>query len=119
MAPPDDSYDAPDDYFNSLHRQPSDDPSGSADNARRDSNEGRPLNETQPKAKRIACVLCRKRKLKCDGARPSCSTCKRLAHDCQYDEVRKKSGPKRGYVKLLEARLREWTSEYGCRHTGC
>lgn len=57
--------------------------------------------------KRIACVLCRKRKLRCDGARPTCGTCKRLAHDCAYDEVRKKSGPKRGYVKLLEARLRK------------
>ena len=58
------------------------------------------------KPKRIACVLCRRRKLRCDGARPTCGTCKRLAHDCAYDEVRKKSGPKRGYVKLLEARLR-------------
>jgi hypothetical protein len=58
------------------------------------------------KLKRIACVLCRKRKLRCDGARPTCGTCKRLAHDCAYDDVRKKSGPKRGYVKLLEARLR-------------
>lgn len=58
-----------------------------------------------PKPKRIACVLCRKRKLKCDSKRPSCSTCTRLQHDCSYDEVRKKSGPKRGYVKALEARL--------------
>lgn len=58
-----------------------------------------------PKAKRIACVLCRKRKLKCDGTKPSCATCTRLAHDCSYDETRKKSGPKRGYVKALEARL--------------
>ncbi|KAH1627859.1 hypothetical protein KXX21_001015 [Aspergillus fumigatus] len=31
---------------------------------------------------------------------------KRIAcHECAYDEVRKKSGPKRGYVKQLEARL--------------
>ncbi|KAF2869815.1 fungal-specific transcription factor domain-containing protein [Massariosphaeria phaeospora] len=59
------------------------------------------------KTKRIACVLCRKRKLRCDGTRPTCGTCKRLAHDCTYDEVRKKSGPKRGYVKLLEARLQQ------------
>lgn len=58
------------------------------------------------KIKRIACVLCRKRKLKCDGNRPTCGTCKRLSHDCAYDEVRRKSGPKRGYVKALEARLR-------------
>lgn len=29
----------------------------------------------------------------------------RLQHSCTYDEVRRKSGPKRGYVKALEARL--------------
>lgn len=58
-----------------------------------------------PRPKRIACVICRKRKLRCDGGKPSCGTCSRLAHDCSYDEVRRKSGPKRGYVKQLEARL--------------
>lgn len=58
-----------------------------------------------PRPKRIACVICRKRKLRCDGGKPSCGTCRRLGHDCSYDEVRRKSGPKRGYVKQLEARL--------------
>lgn len=58
-----------------------------------------------PRPKRIACVVCRRRKLKCDGKKPSCGTCSRLGHSCAYDEVRKKSGPKRGYVKQLEARL--------------
>jgi hypothetical protein len=67
-------------------------------------------NDASSKVKRIACVLCRKRKLKCDGSRPTCGTCKRLSHDCAYDEVRKKSGPKRGYVKLLEQRLRKLAS---------
>ena len=62
-------------------------------------------NEQASKLKRTACVLCRKRKLKCDGGRPACATCGRLGHECKYDEVRKKSGPKRGYVKALEARL--------------
>ena len=60
-----------------------------------------------PKPKRIACIICRKRKLKCDGSKPSCSTCTRLGHNCAYDEVRRKSGPKRGYVKALEERLSE------------
>ncbi|EXJ77443.1 hypothetical protein A1O3_09669 [Capronia epimyces CBS 606.96] len=60
---------------------------------------------TRPK--RMACVLCRKRKLKCDGDKPSCGTCSRLKHHCEYSEERKKSGPKRGYVKLLEARLKQ------------
>jgi hypothetical protein len=60
-----------------------------------------------PKPKRLACMICRKRKLKCDGVKPSCSTCARLGHSCAYDEVRRKSGPKRGYVKALEERLSE------------
>lgn len=58
-----------------------------------------------PKPKRIACIICRRRKLKCDGTKPSCATCARLGHNCAYDEVRRKSGPKRGYVKALEERL--------------
>ncbi|KAK2737171.1 hypothetical protein FQN57_000428 [Myotisia sp. PD_48] len=66
-------------------------------------NEGQP--EYIPRPKRIACAVCRKRKLRCDGAKPSCGNCSRLGHDCAYNEVRKKSGPKRGYVKQLEARL--------------
>ncbi|KAF4867999.1 Citrinin biosynthesis transcriptional activator ctnR [Colletotrichum siamense] len=64
-------------------------------------------NTNVPKPKRLACMICRKRKLKCDGVRPSCSTCARLGHSCAYDEVRRKSGPKRGYVKALEERLKQ------------
>ncbi|KAL2756152.1 hypothetical protein ACRALDRAFT_1034169 [Sodiomyces alcalophilus JCM 7366] len=63
-------------------------------------------NTNVPKPKRLACLICRKRKLKCDGGKPSCSTCARLGHPCAYDEVRRKSGPKRGYVKALEERLK-------------
>ncbi|KAB5580809.1 fungal-specific transcription factor domain-containing protein [Coniochaeta sp. 2T2.1] len=64
-------------------------------------------NSSVPKPKRLACMICRKRKLKCDGLKPSCSTCTRLGHNCAYDEVRRKSGPKRGYVKALEERLKQ------------
>ncbi|KAK4128339.1 hypothetical protein N657DRAFT_564118 [Parathielavia appendiculata] len=64
-------------------------------------------NSSVPKPKRLACMICRKRKLKCDGIKPSCSTCSRLGHHCAYDEVRRKSGPKRGYVKALEERLKQ------------
>ncbi|KAF4971158.1 hypothetical protein FZEAL_9912 [Fusarium zealandicum] len=67
--------------------------------------EHHPDNANVPKPKRLACMICRKRKLKCDGIRPSCSTCSRLGHACAYDEQRRKSGPKRGYVKALEERL--------------
>ena len=94
-----------DDYFNDLSRQPHSDhspqesPSEPSQNATNNEASG------ASKMKRIACVVCRKRKLKCDGCKPSCATCSRLGHHCAYDEVRRKSGPKRGYVKELEARL--------------
>jgi Fungal Zn(2)-Cys(6) binuclear cluster domain len=76
-----------------------------------------------PRPKRIACVVCRKRKLRCDGIKPSCGTCSRLGHNCAYDEIRRKSGPKRGYVKQLEARLAQvetllTTQERSVKSTG-
>ena len=99
----------PENYFNDLSQ-----PTGANSNKRQrspkedDNESGEPEQRPEnvvPKTKRIACVICRKRKLKCDGTKPSCSTCTRLNHNCAYDEVRKKSGPKRGYVKALEERL--------------
>ena len=105
---PDSSESPNDSFFNDLSQQPYQDQNsnGRPHNPRINSDEGSKEGDGANKPKRIACVLCRKRKLRCDGARPTCGTCKRLAHECAYDEVRKKSGPKRGYVKLLEARLR-------------
>jgi hypothetical protein len=108
----------PDDYFNDMSRD--------VPHKRRRSNDGgiSPVDNASgeadggpPKAKRIACVICRKRKLKCDGAKPSCSTCTRLNHNCAYDEVRRKSGPKRGYVKALEERLSEYSYLPNLRRT--
>ncbi|CZS90503.1 related to Zn(II)2Cys6 transcriptional activator [Rhynchosporium graminicola] len=101
----------PDGYFNDLSR-----PTGNLGRnkrARSPSGDGIDCGHasggdtTVPKPKRIACIICRKRKLKCDGTKPSCSTCTRLGHTCAYDEVRRKSGPKRGYVKALEERLKQ------------
>ena len=108
MSMSDPSTPSEDTYFNDLSRNPShrsvrsvrsispQDGSVRADG-------GEAGGSTRPK--RIACIICRKRKLRCDGEKPSCGTCARLGHNCAYDEVRRKSGPKRGYVKELEARL--------------
>lgn len=51
-----------------------------------------------------ACILCRKKKIKCDGAKPECVHCLDANLQCQYTEY-KKRGPHKGYVKLLEERL--------------
>lgn len=40
-----------------------------------------PSSAVDDKAKRLtACLVCRKRKLKCDSARPKCASCTRLGH---------------------------------------
>ena len=92
-----------DDYFNDLSRNPSNGAQTSISPL--ETQQLHDGGDSVPRPKRIACVVCRKRKLRCDGTKPSCGTCSRLGHDCAYDEVRRKSGPKRGYVKQLEARL--------------
>ncbi|EST06335.1 Zn(2)-C6 fungal-type DNA-binding domain protein [Kalmanozyma brasiliensis GHG001] len=35
----------------------------------------------------MACIHCRHRKIKCDGAQPSCATCTRLRRECEYEPV--------------------------------
>ena len=95
------------DYFNDLSRQPQMNHDSSASPQDHSGTAEHCDQSELPKTKRIACVVCRKRKLKCDGNRPKCATCARLGHNCAYDEVRRKSGPKRCYVKELEARLGE------------
>ncbi|WFD29933.1 hypothetical protein MSPP1_000947 [Malassezia sp. CBS 17886] len=35
----------------------------------------------------MACVHCRHRKIRCDGAQPSCYTCTRLQRKCEYERV--------------------------------
>ena len=60
--------------------------------------------EVKAKPQENSCSICR-RKLRCDGGNPSCGTCVRLGHECTYEERRKKSRPRRGYVKGLENQL--------------
>ncbi|QSZ29267.1 hypothetical protein DSL72_003779 [Monilinia vaccinii-corymbosi] len=56
--------------------------------------------------KTISCVLCRRRKLKCDRVKPKCGTCGRLSRECEYPERRRNTGgAKRRNMKELEARL--------------
>jgi hypothetical protein len=64
-----------------------------------------PAGSSKAKPTQIACTLCRRRKIKCDGGIPSCGRCKKLNSECMYHENRRKSGPRRGYVKGLETRL--------------
>ncbi|KAH9857547.1 hypothetical protein C2E23DRAFT_719457 [Lenzites betulinus] len=63
----------------------------------------------------MACLCCRKRKMKCDGARPVCTQCSKAnrAAECQYYEKKRTSRTQLLQAKItkLEARLRELESE--------
>ncbi|KAI8999105.1 hypothetical protein BD414DRAFT_476995 [Trametes punicea] len=63
----------------------------------------------------MACLCCRKRKMKCDGARPVCAQCSKAnrASECQYYEKKRTSRTQLLQAKItkLEARLRELEAE--------
>ncbi|KAF8630832.1 hypothetical protein AX17_005191 [Amanita inopinata Kibby_2008] len=55
-----------------------------------------PTTQGKPRARvYVACVQCRTRKIRCDGAKPVCHNCCRRSHnaECVYDAVPKRRGP--------------------------
>ncbi|KAK9704136.1 hypothetical protein K7432_010354 [Basidiobolus ranarum] len=63
-----------------------------------------PIPTKKPKATR-ACDVCRKKKVKCDGATPVCSHCAAFVYDCTFEYKPKKRGPNPSQETLLENRL--------------
>ncbi|KAJ3098486.1 hypothetical protein HDU97_003985 [Phlyctochytrium planicorne] len=61
------------------------------------------------KRKRItqACDSCNKKKIKCDGLKPTCTNCSKSNNQCSYSRGAKKRGPRAGYIESLENRLKE------------
>jgi len=49
----------------------------------------------RPKQKKLAlaCHFCRRRKLKCDGQRPTCDNCSKRGETCSYDDTVRRRGP--------------------------
>ncbi|KAJ3158841.1 hypothetical protein HDU86_002529 [Geranomyces michiganensis] len=54
-----------------------------------------------------ACDICNKRKVKCDGNKPTCNQCTSGHLQCSYEREAKKRGPKQGHLKELESRLKQ------------
>ncbi|KAG2193489.1 hypothetical protein INT47_005014 [Mucor saturninus] len=73
------------------------------------------VNEQAPKRVKVtlACVICRKKKVKCDGIQPSCSRCQSIGNCCQYSDPPKKRGPPKGYVEVIESRAHRIESLLG------
>ncbi|KAI1804324.1 hypothetical protein F4811DRAFT_571163 [Daldinia bambusicola] len=52
-----------------------------------------------------ACEECRRRKVRCDRKQPSCGLCLSSGVQCHVTTPRHPRGPKRGYLKALQARI--------------
>ncbi|KAN0106619.1 Fungal specific transcription factor domain containing protein [Hyaloscypha variabilis] len=76
---------------------------GQNEDSSRSSGAGQAKSSTTPK--KIACLVCRAKKMRCDGAMPFCGYCTSHSHNCQYATSRQKTGPKKGYLRSLESRL--------------
>lgn len=57
---------------------------------------------TQRRRVEKACDICRRRKERCNGAKPQCSTCKVAKRACLYTSETKRRGLPEGWVKALE-----------------
>ncbi|KAF5373124.1 hypothetical protein D9758_001483 [Tetrapyrgos nigripes] len=72
-----------------------------------------PIRKTAPTPlqRGLACLSCRKRKLKCDGKKPVCTSCIKMkrAEECEYEDRRQKSRTQKLKEKLskLEERIKE------------
>lgn len=57
-------------------------------------------NQSRPKRQRvsIACDCCRKKKIKCDGKKPSCTNCVNNTLECVYTKPERKPKPRKRYL---------------------
>lgn len=63
-------------------------------------------NAKPPLPRGSACLICRKRKLRCDGQRPKCATCARLGHECGYGGQEGSMERLSEYASILEEKIR-------------
>ncbi|KAI7864215.1 uncharacterized protein EV154DRAFT_388572, partial [Mucor mucedo] len=55
----------------------------------------------------LACNVCRRKKIKCDGIKPVCGKCLKQDQECSYSSSNKKRGPRQGHIEILEQRLKK------------
>jgi len=69
----------------------------------RDSDEDRASGVTHDNrvARRIACDVCRERKIRCDRGQPQCGRCGRLGHRCRYTASKRQEAFKLDVPQVL------------------
>ncbi|AAS53467.2 AFR096Wp [Eremothecium gossypii ATCC 10895] len=64
--------------------------------------DGQTIELSNMKRSSQACDRCRLKKIKCDGLRPSCTSCKKIGYQCKTSDKLTRRGFPRGYTEMLE-----------------
>lgn len=54
----------------------------------------------------LACIACRRKKIRCSGEKPSCKHCARGRQPCVYKATARKAAPRTDYMAMLDKRLK-------------
>ena len=54
----------------------------------------------------LACIVCRRKKIRCSGEKPACKHCMRARIPCVYKVTTRKAAPRTDYMAMLDKRLR-------------
>lgn len=54
----------------------------------------------------LACIACRRKKIRCSGEKPSCKHCMRSRIPCVYKVTARKAAPRTDYMAMLDKRLK-------------
>ncbi|KAI4263339.1 MAG: hypothetical protein L6R42_001508 [Xanthoria sp. 1 TBL-2021] len=54
----------------------------------------------------LACIACRRKKIRCSGEKPACKHCLRSRIPCVYKTTTRKAAPRTDYMAMLDKRLK-------------
>jgi hypothetical protein len=54
----------------------------------------------------LACIACRRKKIRCSGEKPACKHCLRSRIPCVYKVTTRKAAPRTDYMSMLDKRLK-------------
>ena len=54
----------------------------------------------------LACIACRRKKIRCSGEKPACKHCQRSRVPCVYKVTTRKAAPRTDYMAMLDRRLK-------------
>lgn len=54
----------------------------------------------------LACIACRRKKIRCSGEKPACKHCLKSRTPCVYKVSARKAGPRTDYMAMLDKRLK-------------